>query len=277
MNGQIDRIHVREGERVRKGQLLVSLNTSLIESNIKEVKTGLELANKLFEKQKNLWEQQIGSELQYLEAKNTKEQTEARLATLQTQLDMARIKAPFAGVVEIIMRKEGELAAPGIQLLQLVSLDNLKLYGNISERYLMSVKKGEEVIVRFPDVEGLQKKARIFRVGDMIDDKSRTFRIEVKVPNPDHRLKPNMYCTIRVNDFKTEDAYVVPSFAMKQDIKGNYLYVADRSENKARKRYVKTGLTYNENTMVTEGLNEGDEVIVRGFAQVSDGVSINIK
>ena len=279
MNGQIDKIYVREGQYANKGQLLLSLNTSITESSIQEVKTGLELANKFYEKQEELWEQKIGSEMQYLEAKNAKEQSEARLATLEAQLDMARVKAPFSGVVETIMLKEGELAAPGMQIIQMVSLNNLKLYGNISERYMSSINKGDKVMVTFPDVEGLNVEVPIHRVGNVIDNASRTFRIEMKINNRQKKLKPNMYSTIQVNDFKTASTFVVPSVAIKQDIKGNYLYVASREEGelKARKRYVETGLSYKDQTMISEGVSQGEEVIVKGFAQVSDGVNISVK
>ncbi len=279
MSGQIDIIHVREGQYVNQGQLLVSLNTSVTESSIQEVKTGLELATRLYEKQKELWDQKIGSELQYLEAKNAKEQAEARLATLEAQLGMARIKAPFSGIVETILLKEGELAVPGMQLIQLVSLNDLKLYGNISERYITSLSKGDIVIINFPDVNGLSMEVPIHRVGNVIDDASRTFRIEMKINNRQKRFKPNMYTTILVNDFKTNDAFVVPSVAIKQDIKGNYLYIAsiEDGEQKARKRYVETGPSYMDQTMIRDGLSEGDNVIVKGFAQVSDGVNISIK
>jgi len=279
MNGQIDRIYVREGQYANKGQLLLSLNTSITESSIQEVKTGLELANKLFEKQQELWDQKIGSEMQYLEAKNAKEQAEARLATLEAQLDMARVKAPFSGVVETIMLKEGELAAPGMQIIQMVSLNNLKLYGNISERYMSSINKGDKVMVTFPDVEGLNVEVPIHRVGNVIDNASRTFRIEMKINNRQKKLKPNMYSTIQVNDFKTASTFIVPSVAIKQDIKGNYLYVASQEEGelKARKRYIETGLSYKDQTMISEGVSQGEEVIVKGFAQVSDGVNISVK
>ena len=279
MNGQIDKIYVREGQYANKGQLLLSLNTSITESSIQEVKTGLELANKFYEKQEELWEQKIGSEMQYLEAKNAKEQSEARLATLEAQLDMARVKAPFSGVVETIMLKEGELAAPGMQIIQMVSLNNLKLYGNISERYMTSINKGDMVIVTFPDVEGVNVEVPIHRVGNVIDNASRTFRIEMKIKNRQKKLKPNMYSTIQVNDFKPASTFVVPSVAIKQDIKGNYLYVASREEGelKARKRYVETGLSYKDQTMIREGVSQGEEVIVKGFAQVSDGVNISVK
>jgi len=279
MNGQIDKIYVREGQYANKGQLLLSLNTSITESSIQEVKTGLELANKLFEKQQELWDQKIGSEMQYLEAKNAKEQAEARLATLEAQLDMARVKAPFSGIVETIMLKEGELAAPGMQVIQMVSLNNLKLYGNISERYLTSIKRGDMVIVTFPDVEGLNVEVPIHRIGNVIDNASRTFRIEMKINNRQKSLKPNMYSTIQVNDFMTPSAFVVPSVAIKQDINGSYIYVANLEEGelKARKRYVETGLSYKDQTMIKEGVSQGEEVIVKGFAQVSDGVTISAK
>jgi RND family efflux transporter MFP subunit len=279
MSGQIDRIHVREGQKVSEGQLLVSLNTSITESSIREVKTGLELATRLYEKQKELWAQKIGSELQYLEAKNAKEQAEARLATLEAQLDMARIKAPFSGVVETIMLKEGELAVPGVQVIQLVSLNKLKLYGNISERYMTSLKKGDIVIINFPDAEGLSMEVPIHRIGNVIDNASRTFSIEMKINNGYKTLKPNMYTTILVNDFKTDAAFVVPSVAIKQDIKGNYLYIASNEDGelKARKRYVETGLSYRDQTMIREGISKGEEVIVKGFAQVSDGVNITFR
>ncbi|MFC2115604.1 efflux RND transporter periplasmic adaptor subunit [Bacteroidota bacterium] len=277
LNGQIETVHVKEGDYVKKGSLLVSLNTNLIESSIREVKTGLELAKKIYDKQKGLWDQQIGSELQYLEARNAKEQAEARLATLEAQMDMARVRAPFSGVVETILMKEGELAIPGMQLVQMVSLDKLKLYGNISERYMSNINKGDILLVDFPDVEGLAVEAPIFRVGNMIDNASRTFRIEVKIDNKKGLLKPNMHSILQVNDFSSSAAFVVPSVVIKQDIKGNYIYIADTKELKARKRYVKTGLSYKDQTLIPEGISEDDKVIIKGFAQVSDGVNIDLR
>jgi len=277
MNGQVEKVHVKEGDAVKKGQLMVSLNTTLIESSIEEIKTGLELANKLFDKQQELWDQKIGSEMQYLEAKNAKEQAEARLASLQVQLDMAQIKAPFAGVVETIMIKEGELAMPGMQLMQMVSLGNLKLYGDISERYITSIKPGDMVNVNFPDIEGLNVTAPVYRVGNVIDNASRTFRIEVKIDNHKRSLKPNMHTVIRINDFSSPSSFVVPSIIIKQDVRGNYLYVADKEALKARKRYVTTGLSYEDQTMILEGISEKESVIIKGFAQVSDGVDIELR
>jgi membrane fusion protein (multidrug efflux system) len=192
---------------------------------------------------------------------------------------MAMIKAPFSGVVESIMRKEGELAVPGVQVIQLVNLYNLNLYGDISERYLTSLKKGDRVVVNFPDLKDFSMQVPIYRIGNVIDDASRTFLIEMKINNRQKKLKPNMYTTILVNDFSTDAAFVVPSIAIKQDIKGYYLYIASDQDGdmKASKRYVETGLSYGDQTMISDGVSAGEEVIVKGFAQVSDGVDITVK
>ena len=279
MNGQIKKIYVDEGESVKQGQLLVALNTAMIESSIREVKSGLALTTKLFEKQQELWEQNIGSEIQYLQAKNTKESAEARLATLEVQLDMSQVRAPFSGLVESIMLKEGELAAPGMHVIELVNLDKLKLYGSISERYISSIQKGDLVGIHFPDARDIGLNIPIYRVGNVIDDKSRTFRIEMKLPNHDRKLKPNMYTTIKVKDFSTDTASIVPAVAIKQDIQGNYIYLAveEGGQLKARKKYITMGLSYNDLTMISEGVSPGDRVIVKGFSQVSDGVGIVVK
>ncbi len=127
LNGQVEKIYISEGEKVKKGALLVSLNTKVINSNIEEVKTGLELARKVFNKQQELWKQNIGSEIDYLNAKNAKESAENRLRTLKTQLEMARIRAPFAGIIEKISGKEGEMASPGIPILEIVNLSEMKI------------------------------------------------------------------------------------------------------------------------------------------------------
>jgi len=279
INGQIKKIHIREGDRVKKGQLLVSLNTSLTESSIKEVLTGLELATKLHEKQKGLWEKKIGSELRYLEAKNAKEQAEARLATLNVQLNMAKIRAPFNGEVEIIFLKEGEMAAPGMQVLQLVSLKSLKIYADLSEKYLGSIKQDEIVQIDFQEKEDLNMTVPIHRIGNVIDEKSRTFRIELKVPNLKEELKPNMFTTIRVNDFNSDQALVVPSLIIKQDISGKYVYLAKEGSGvlTASKKYIEEGLSYQDQTMIISGLDEGDRIIVEGYSLVSDGVEIALR
>ena len=279
INGQIKKIYVSEGERVKKGALLVSLNTKVIKSNIEEVKTGLELARKVFNKQHELWEQNIGSEIQYLNAKNAKESAENRLKTLKTQLEMARIRAPFTGFIEKISGKEGEMASPGMPILEIVNLSKMKIYADVSEKYLANINEGDTAIARFPSLPGMEIEVPVYRTGNVIDRNSRTFTIELKINNPDNQLKPNLMATVMLNDFSKDSALVVPSGIIKKDIQGSYIYVADNTgENMiAHKAYIHTGLSYKDKTMITGGVRNGDNVIIAGYTEVSDGVKINIK
>jgi len=275
-NGQITQIHVEEGDRVEQGQLLVSLKTNVIRSNIQEVQTNLELARKTFEKQKRLWADSVGSEMQYLEAKNRKESLENRLATLREQLEMSRIRAPYSGVVESINQKVGELGSPGMQLLHLVNLKKLKVEARITEQYISRVHKGDVVEVRFPSYPEMNKRVPITRKGSVIDKESRTFTIEAHLDNPQEKIRPNQIAIVNVLDYSIDSALVVPSNVIKQDMQGDYVYVVTNSE-KARKVYVKTGRSYNNQTVVTSGVKPGNRVITSGYTQVSEGEQVAVK
>ncbi|PKP37283.1 MAG: hypothetical protein CVT98_06275 [Bacteroidetes bacterium HGW-Bacteroidetes-15] len=279
-NGQIKKIHVNKGQKVNRGDLLVSLNTSMIENSINEVKLGLELATKIYEKQQGLWEQKIGSELQYLEAKNAKESLEQKLITLQSQLDMSLVRAPFAGIVDEIYQKEGELASPGRAVLYMANLDNLKVVADVSESLLPNINKGDMVTVNFPTYNEMEMNAPINRIGNLIDQNTRTIRVEVKLSNIDGKIKPNQMASMRIKDFEAEKAIVIPSIILKQDSRGEFLFVTDNNEKGeliARKIYVKSGLSYNDRTLITEGLAEGQKVITAGFNQISNGSLVEIR
>jgi len=278
VNGQIEKIAVQEGDKVKKGQLLAKLNTSIIEKNIDEVKTQLAFAKTMYEKQSELWEKKIGSERQYLEAKNNYESLDNKLKTLRSQYDMSVITAPFAGEVEDIMLKEGELAGPGVRLMQLVALDKLVVKAKLSESYISSIKEGDEVVVSFPSYSNLAIKATVSRVGNVIDKQNRTFVIEVDLNNFDNRLKPNMLANITINDYSSKDRIVVPSVLIKHDLSGKYLFVAQKKNNNmiATKKYVEPGKSYKSKTEILSGLKEGDIIITDGYNNVSDGSVVNI-
>jgi RND family efflux transporter MFP subunit len=278
VNGQVSAIPVNRGDRVKKGDLLIRLKTDVTQSNIDEVKTSLALAVKLFEKQQQLWEKEIGSELQYLEAKNNKESLEARLATLESQLEMAFIRAPFSGVVDDIMVKTGELASPGMRLLRLVNLDEIRISAEVSESFMGKVREGEMAQLRFASLPELQLERPVHRTGMVIDPVTRTFTVEVLVDNKDQLLKPNMLSSLRIRDFSDEDALVVPSIILKEDFNGTFLFrVSDEAGGpKAEKIYVETGRTVQDLTMITEGIRAGDQVIVSGYNLVSDEVPVRI-
>ena len=278
-NGQITRIYVEEGERVKEGELMAKLNTSVIESNIEEVKTNLELARETFQKQKRLWEDSVGSEMQYLEAKNRKETLENRLETLQEQLDMSEIRAPFDGIVEEISQKVGELGTPGIQLLHLVNLQKLKVEAELAEQYMAYVNEGDLINIRFPAYPEIVKTVPITRKGSVIDKESRTFAIEARINNYDEKLKPNQISIVNVRDYMNDSSLVVPANVIKQDMQGDYVYILQDKQNVkvAHKVYVTTGRSYNNETMVQEGLDVGQEVITSGYTQVSEGSRVQVK
>ncbi|MFO8021809.1 MAG: efflux RND transporter periplasmic adaptor subunit, partial [Perlabentimonas sp.] len=279
-NGQIKTIHINKGQYVNKGDVLVSLNTSMIENNVAEVRSSLELSTKVFQKQKDLWEQNIGSEMQYLEAKNAKESLEHRLKSLEAQLDMSIIKAPFSGIVDNIFQKEGELASPGMPVLYMANLQKLKITADVSESLLPKINVGDTVTVNFPTYKDIKISAPIHRIGNLIDQNTRTIPIELRINNIDNLIKPNQMAKMKIRDFYAKSAIVVPSLVVKQDSRGDFLFVVDKDENSmdiASKQYVESGLSYDDNTMITKGLEEGQRIIVSGFNQVGTGSLINIK
>lgn len=278
INGQIQKIKVDRGSRVQKGDLILRLNTDVTKKSMEEIETSLELAKRIFTKQEELWEQNIGSELQYLEAKNAMESLEARLATLQKQLEMAHVSAPFSGIIDDIMVKEGELASPGIPLVHLVNLRGMRVSANVSEAYLSRVSKGDLVELRFPAYPELMLKAAVTRLGEVINPQTRTFTLEVELENEGEKLKPNMLTSVRIQDYKNDNALVIPSNILRQDFNGTFLFRVAEVDGAsiAQKVYVKRGITVQDQTMITEGLSAGDLVITKGFNLVSDGTQIRI-
>ena len=279
VNGQITAIYVKEGERVKKGQLLAKLNTEITDNTIKEVQTSLDLAKTVYKKQKELWDQNIGSEIDYLNAKNRVEALESKLQTLKAQKDMAELHAPINGVVDNILLKVGELASPGRQFMQIVNLNDLYIKADVSEIYLSKIKKGDTVEVTFPTYPNINMKVPIDRLGNIINPQNRTFVVEVKIKNPEEKLKPNILAILKINDYTKENALIVPSVIVKQDMKGKYLYKIKKEGNNfvAVKVYVKVGMSEGDSTMISEGLNPGDKVIVAGYNLVANGVKVKVK
>lgn len=278
-NGQIMQIPVEKGQQVRRGQVLAKLNTAVIENNMEEVKTSLQLAETVYNRQKRLWDQEIGSEIQYLEAKNNYESLQSRLKTLQSQLDMAVMRAPFDGVVDEIFAKEGELAMPGSMVMQLLDLSQLFVNADVSETFMPVISTGDQVILRFPAFPDYEERVPIHRLGNMINPENRTFRLQVRISNPEQRLKPNMMAEVSIRSFSTDDALVVPSIYIKQDIQGHFLYIAKENEEGdlvADKIYVERGLAGEGRTMILSGLQPGDRLIKGGHNRVSEGTLVRI-
>ena len=277
--GQVKSILVKEGNQVKKGQLLAKLNTSIIESSIREVKTALSLSTIVYKKQKELWDKKIGSELDYLRAKTDMEATENKLLTLQSQLDMAIIKSPIDGVVDDVALKVGELAMPGQLMMHIINLNDFYLNAEVSESYLPYLHKGDEVAVHLLAYSDKNIEAKIYRISNMINPENRSFTVQVKLNNPEGILKPNMLAEIKFKDYEDKAAFIVPSIIVKDDFNGSYLFIAEKKngESIARKIYIESTKSQGEFSMVDKGLNVGDLVIIKGYNQVVDGSLVLIK
>lgn len=273
--GAVTAMYVKEGDHVSAGTVIGKIDDSIMRESLEELKTQISLANTLYDKQKNLWDQKIGTEIQYIQAKNNKEALERKLATMNTQLGQSRIISPMAGVVDQVFVKVGELASPGVGVVRVVNLNNLKVVAKVSDTYAASVKKGDEVIVKFPDLNK-EYTVKVTFVSASVDALSRTFTIEAALPSSKD-LKPNMMAQVQINDATRKNAIVIDQNLVQSTESGNLVYVAATGGNKkvARAKTVKTGLSYNGKIEILEGLAVGDQVITLGYQEVSDGQTIS--
>ena len=280
VNGQVDTILVKEGDYVKKNQLLAQLNSDVMQDNIRELKTSLEMASYTYKKQKSLWKKNIGSELQYRQAKTNYESLKNKLATLQTRYEQSFIKSPIDGYVDAIDVKVGELAIPGQRIFHVVNLAKLYVNAQISEVYLPIIHKGDPVDVNFPAFPSVTLHKKVYRIGKVINKQSRTFKLQLKIDNVHNLLKPNLLAIIRIKDYTNPKAIVVPSFILREDIQGYYLYVVASGKNGlkiAKKVYVKVGKSYHHETEVIKGLHPGDTIITQGYNNVSSGALLSIQ
>lgn len=274
--GQITAIYAEKGDRVKKGDKLAQLNTAVLDNQIAEVRSRYNLAKDLYEKQDRLWTQNnIGSEVQYLEAKNNKETLEQNLNTLLQQKEQATIKAPISGVLDDIYMKEGDYAAPGQPFAQIVNLEKLFLNADVSESYLTKIRKGDSLDIFFPAL-GVRKRNAIHRIGNMINPQNRTFKVRIRLNEIDPSIKPNAMARITMSDFATDSAFVVPTVAIQQDMEGHYVYLVKRDEGGAvaHKQYVEPKRSYSGQTMIADGIHIDDEVIVEGYNRVTNGITV---
>ncbi|TVR80865.1 MAG: efflux RND transporter periplasmic adaptor subunit [Chitinophagaceae bacterium] len=277
MSGAVRNINVREGDYVRKGQLLVRQNEENIRNSIAEVESALELATTTYERQKNLWAENIGSEIQYLQAKNQKESLEKNLNTLNTQLNMLNIKSPIDGYIDEVFVKIGDVLSPGTPVVRIVNLENVYVRADVPERFLTSVKKGDNVKVRFPLINK-EENAAISSVGQFINPGNRTFKIDIQLKNEEGLLKPNLLSVVRIMDYFSKDAIVIPTRLVQQYFDEEFVYVRkmDGQQSLAEKRNIVSGKTYGGITEILEGLTDEDMLIDAGFRDIADGQKIRV-
>jgi len=274
--GVVTSVFVKEGQSVKKGQVLAQIDNKITLRSIDEVKSGLQLATTIYEKQKNLWDQKIGTEVQFLQAKNNKESLEKKLATLNEQLDMSRIKTPINGTIEQVNVKIGQNAAPGAPAFRVINTTDLKIVASVSEAYVTNIKNGDKVKVSFPDLNK-EIEAHVTFVGRNINPLSRSFPVEINLPSLTE-LRPSMTAVLRVI-FNTEPQALCVPINVVQEINGKKIvYVAEMDGQQwvARRKEIEVGGVYDNLAEVKSGLKAGDKVITVGYQGLNDGEFVKI-
>jgi|TARA_B110000285_G_scaffold232466_1_gene303588 RND family efflux transporter MFP subunit len=276
--GQVDVIKVKEGDKVFKGQTIAVQNTDILKKNLNELETRLNLAQTVFERQEKLWKQKVGSEMQFLQAKNNRDALKNSMQTLQEQIEMANIIAPFAGIVDEVFAKEGELPNPGIGIIRLINLDKMYIEADVSEKMLSKINVGDKVNVRFPSID-YYVESTIKRMGNFINPNNRTFKMVVDVTNNNGNLKPNLLAEIDVIDFTADSAVVVPSNLLLQGSGGkNYVFVATNNNGvvEAVKKAVEIKMSFKQESLIASGIKANDNIISKGARSIKDGETVEI-
>ncbi|MCP4124725.1 MAG: efflux RND transporter periplasmic adaptor subunit [Bacteroidetes bacterium] len=274
--GVLMSVLITEGQYVARGQAIAVVNSDILQSNIREVEGALELANSVFERQQRLWlEQQIGTELQYLQAKNNKESLEKKLETLQVQLDDATVRSSISGLVDEVWAKQGEMIGPGNPIARIVNLDRVQVEAEIPEKFIVNFNKGDKVEVYFPSLK-LSRTANIKAVGQVINPGNRTFKVEVDMTNSDGMLKPYMLATLKLMEYESSDKVIIPTKLIQDGSKGNFIFAVTQ-EYTVEKKWIVTGESYDGESEVLEGLEGSEDLIDLGFRDVLEGTTVDVK
>ncbi len=276
MGGAVDRILVNEGDEVREGQTLAVLDDAVLQQGLAEVNNALAFATDVYNKQKNLWDQKIGSEMQFLSAKNNKESLEKKRETFNAQIELSKIKSPINGVVDAVDIKIGQTLMPGMPAIRVVNLNTLKVKAEISETYAAKVRKGNDVVIYFPDLEK-EITSKIFYTSKVINNVTRTFSAEANLDtqNPDYR--PNMIVVLKVVDYQKDSSIVIPLNYIQHSGTSAYVYVATSKDGKkvAIRKDIKVGQIYNGKVEIIDGLAVNDKLITAGYQDLTENILIN--
>ena len=281
MQGTLQRVYVKEGQWVKKGQLLAAIDDGGMASQLSQLETQTALAKTTFERQERLWNQKIGSEIQYLQAKTNYEAAQSTVKQVKSQLGKSTLRAPFSGIIDNVIKDQGTVVAPGpgSEVFRIVNLSDMYIEVDVPETYLGDIKKGNLAKVYFP-VLGDTIISKIRQTGNFINPGNRAFKVEVAVPNRDKTIKPNLTAKVSLNDYSSEAAVLVPQGIISENAQGQqYLYIAsDRSEDKAtaKRRIITTGRTQGNMVEVLSGIADGDLLIKEGARSVKDGQNVQL-
>ena len=280
-SGVLTNVYVVEGQKVRKGEVLAKIDDGGLSQQLAQLKIQAELAKTTYERQQRLWDQKIGSEMQYLQAKSNYEAQDQAIAQLEQQVAKTVVKAPFTGTIDDVLTEQGSVVMPGqTELLRIINLDNMYIVTDVPEKYIANITRNKKVEVEFP-VLGKKMDSKVRQVGNFINPANRTFKVEVSVPNKDKSIKPNLTAKLRINDYSNENALLIPQGIISENADGEqYIYIvtdkAGNDEAVAEKKIITTGLTQGDYIEVINGLEVGNEIIQEGARSVNDGQTVKI-
>ncbi|MBY0244451.1 MAG: efflux RND transporter periplasmic adaptor subunit [Sphingobacteriaceae bacterium] len=265
--GLVSAVFVKIGQSVKKGQVIAQIDDKVLRQSMAEIQTQIDLANNLYNRQKNLWDQKIGTEVQFISAKTQKESAERRMETTKSQLALYKIKSPINGIIDAMDLKVGQTVMPGFSGVRVVNANNLKAKAMVSESYAGRIMQGGKVNVILPDAaDSLQ--TSISYASKTIDPVSRSYEIEVKLPS-NKKYQPNMLALLKITDYNNSNALVVPISAILKSESESYVYLF--VDGIATKSVIKIGKTSNGKAEILSGIKTGDKIIVTGIQDLNEG------
>ena len=279
MPGTLITLTVKAGQRVSKGQLLARVDDGGSSQQVASLETQYQLAKTTFERQKNLWNQKIGSEIQYLQAQTQMLSLQRSVAQAKAMLSKTEIRAPFSGTIDEVFVEKGQVVSASPQgLMRIVNLNNMYVSTSVPESYIGKLKVGTQVDVFLTSLNK-NYKGKVRQIGNFINPNNRSFGIEVSIPNPENLLRPNQVAKLKVIDYTVKNAIVVPSNVIQEDGKGNqFVFVASNSNGKtaiAKKAMVTTGKSSDNVTEILSGLSANDIIVIEGVNTISEGMKLN--
>lgn len=278
--GTLMEVRVTEGDKVTKGQVLARIDDGGLGQQLAQAKTQRDLAKTTFERTKRLWDQQIGSEIQYLQSKSAYEGAENSVNQLGSQLAKTTVTAPFSGIIDDVMADRGQVVGAGVSLFRIINLSDMYVKASVPESYIGKIQKGTDVVVSIGTL-GIEKESKIRQVGNYINPANRTFVVEVPVLNSDGLMKPNLIVNLKMNDYTNEKAITIPSDVIQENARGEkFVYLISEPNSKDEytlsKTKIETGYRYDKMVEVISGLKNGQTIVKEGAKSMRDGLIVKV-
>lgn len=277
--GRLNQILVKEGQEVKKGTLLAVIDGAGLQDQLDQMKLQLELVKTTFERTQRLWDQKIGSEMMYLEAKTRFKSQQKQVAQMRDQLSKTKIHAPFSGVIDEIIARKGSALAPGMTpVMRIVNLDNMYVESDVPENYLANITKGSLAKVSIPVLNETQNTV-VRQTGNFIQPNNRTFRVEAPIKNPTGMIKPNLNARLSIVDYSNLEALMIPFRVIRKNAKGNsFVFILTGQEENngyiAEQRFVTLGMSKDELVEITKGVNTEDLIVDEGVSLLVTGQKV---